>query len=310
MASEEGHGISSKDLVTRHRVTREGFRYIIVYPPPSIRSMQPVRSTAPAPGWREIRVEKDLPHQLQEDRNLLGLVEFLAYEINSSPARFVYGGDVGTRKRLQMLLRQEPQPTSVSNEHMPNQTSEPPAHQRLCRRGIPIDAALDSALAGLNKTHDRSAAYGQEPCQHLPPQDHARCLDAPLGNSGEQGEADWIMVNNSQSTKEVAPYVHRSTGAQDDVIRGLAALVALLTGKLPEQEDIVYETTLTEHGYRTRITLSCIDSNIIQGAPFSGRQDAVLSAAERAIELLTDNCNFRMSPALDPQKELSRGSSS
>jgi hypothetical protein len=302
MNSGAVHGLSNQDLVTRHRTTREGLQYTIVYPHPAIRSMPPVSNTTPVPGWKEIRVAKDLPHQLQEDRNLLGLVEFLTYEIDSSPARFVYGGSIGTRKRLQRLLTQGPSRTSGNSALVPSQALEQPARPELPRRGIPMETALDSALADLDRTRDHLTS----------PRRHGLAMDlaALRGNYEEQGEADWIIVNNSQSTKEGAssPRLHPST--QKDVIRGLAALVAMLTGKLPEQEDIVYETSLTELGYRTRITLGCLDDNVIQGAPFSGRQDAVLSAAECAIGHLTDNCNFRMSPALGPQPELSQSSKS
>jgi hypothetical protein len=162
-----------------------------------------------------------------------------------------------------------------------------------------METALDSALADLDKARDHLTS----------PRRHGLAMDlAALRVAGEQGEADWIIVNNSQSTKEGAssPRLHPST--QKDVIRGLAAMVAMLTGKLPEQEDIVYGTSLTELGYRTQITLGCLDDYIIQGAPCAGRQDAVLSAAECAIEHLTNNCNFRMSPALGPLPELSQSS--
>ena len=308
MNSQVGHALSSQDLVTRHRTTSEGLRYTIVYPHPAIRSMPPLRSTAPVPGWKEIRDAKDLPHHRQEDRNLLGLVEFLTYEIDSSPARFVYGGSIGTRKRLQRLLTQGPPRTAGNSALVPSQASEQPARPGLSRRGIPMEAALDSALAGLDRTHDRLAVHRQDPGESPRQQDLTMDPAALRRNYEEQGEADWIIVNNSHSTKEGAssPLLHPST--QKDVIRGLAALVAMLTGKLPEQEDIVYETSLTELGYRTRITLGCLDDNVIQGAPFSGRQDAVLSAAECAIGHLTDNCNFRMSPALGPLPELSQSS--
>jgi hypothetical protein len=299
MNSGAVHGFSYQDLVTRHRTTREGLQYTIVYPHPAIRSMPPGSNTSAVPGWKEIREAKDLPHQLQEDRNLLGLVEFLTYEIDSCPARFVYGGNIGTRKRLQRLLTQGPPRTSGNNALVPSQALEQPARPELPMRGIPMETALDSAMADLDKARDHMTS----------PRRHGFAMDlAALRGAGEHGEADWIIVNNSQSTKEGAssPRLHPST--QRDVIRGLAAMVAMLTGKLPEQEDIVYGTSLTELGYRTQITLGCLDDYIIQGAPCAGRQDAVLSAAECAIEHLTNNCNFRMSPALGPLPELSQSS--
>jgi hypothetical protein len=161
-----------------------------------------------------------------------------------------------------------------------------------------METEPDSALADLDRMHDHLAS----------PRRHGLAMDLATlrGNSEEQREADWITVNYSQNTKEgtSSPILHSI--AQKDGIRVLAALAAELTGKLPEQEDIVYVTSLTEQGYRTRITLGCLDDNDIQGTPFSVRQGAVLSAAECAIGYLRDNCNFRMSPALGPQPELSQ----
>jgi hypothetical protein len=95
------------------------------------------------------------------------------------------------------------------------------------------------------------------------------------------------------------PRACRRTCTQGDEVSGLSALIKLITGELPGEEDIVYDTTLSEHGYRSQVSLSCLDNTPIKGAFFLERQDAIQSASETAIELLTSNCNFKMTSALN-----------
>jgi hypothetical protein len=113
----------------------------------------------------------------------------------------------------------------------------------------------------------------------------------------EHRAADWITVSYSRNIMEGTPSPFLLAIAQKDGIRVLAALAA---------EDIVYVTSLPKQGYGARIILGCLNDKAFQGAPFSARQRAVVSAAECAIGYLRGNCNLMVSPARGPRPELSQ----
>jgi hypothetical protein len=289
MNSEAGHGLSNQDLATRHMTTKKGLRYTIVHHHPAIRPVPPARGTALAPGWTEGRYAKGLPRLLQEDRDLLALVEFLAYEIGPSPARLAYGDSTRTGQRLQKQLTQGSQPTSVSRALVLSQAFEQAESLGLPRRGIRMETEPVAALANLGRTHNHLAI----PHRHCPSIDLAKLR----GNLEEHRAADWITVSYSRNTMEGTPSPFLHAIAQKDGIRVLAALAA---------EDIVYVTSLPKLGYGTRIILGCLIYKASQGTPFSARQHAVVAAAECAIGYLRDICNFMVSPARGPQPELSQ----
>jgi hypothetical protein len=159
-----------------------------------------MRNTAPIPGWKEIGADDALPPGLQGDVNLLGLRAFLAYEIGFSPTRLVTGGNVGTRKRLQMLLAQPRQPAPSSLEHMPGLATETPTQERPSRRGVLIDAALDTAMSSLDRASTPPAAQIHERGEKRAAQGPTKMLASSSKHGGEPEDEEWIMVNSSQSS--------------------------------------------------------------------------------------------------------------